>query len=525
MKLIIEIILNFFWSRRETEIIFSLLIVVVVLQRGVMVQLTNYRFSERTCHSLRLFSTGNSFANIQSRSPIKNIGKITLPKDSRKYQHHEVSTDYQYLLTPVSVIKGVGPKTINQLLKLKIVSIADMLFHFPVSVIDRRLKAEPLSKLSIGAIVSVKVTVTGSKQGFNGAPHLFYCKDSMGTMLEIKYFTSNARWFYLSKIYMVNRVIIVSGKLDVSNYSNNFDMYPDFEIPVDECSDPQVVDSKCLLEPVYPLTQGLTNSKLRSIVDSIFVSLRSESSPQISHPMEWLDISYLQHLNPSWPTFLDSLEYIHYPNDTSLSNSSPARMRLAFDELTALFVHRETRKRETDDSRKILQVFDQNVMKRDINDSGIYSSSTKNAILNTESTKVTEGYYTKALLQILPYKLTKCQVSATEEIWMDLRSPQKMNRLIQGDVGSGKTLVTVLALLRVIEEGQQSAVLAPTEILAKQHYETIKGHFESINLLLNKSSKTPRKSLRVELLTGNVKGKARSALLSAVYSGEVSSTV
>ena len=411
---------------------------------------------------------------------------------------------FDFLLSDISNVKGVGPKTLEQLQNLGLVSVADVLFHFPTDILDRSHFVS-LSSAKLGETITVKLTVRSSKKGFNSAPHVFGCHDSNNDFVEVKYFygsnpyVADMRWFSLNKLYKPDSQIIVSGKLGMSNYSNSLEIVnPDLEMWAYE-SPQSIADT--LVMPIYRLTQGLTNNKLRSIIQSCLreVSLLSldnaaafakqatsqqqqqQQQQQLPSPTALSADDYLTRLDwlPSdfrtdrkWPTFLEALDCIHNPASGSLDSikhSSLSRTRMAFNELTALFLHRSKKERTT-------ATADVTTSPRDYSIIG-------------------NGIYTNQLVQLLPFDLTTCQKSALLEINRDMESEKRMKRLVQGDVGSGKTIVAILALLKAIEcRTQQGALLAPTEILARQHYQTICKYFEEISVALSLD-----KALRVEV--------------------------
>ena len=429
------------------------------------------RIGQRLLSSHRRFSTSVSGEQSEKAPVAASSAALT-----KKY--------FDFLLSDVSNIKGVGPKTLEQLQNLGLVSVADVLFHFPTDVLDRSHFVS-LSSANLGEAITVKLTVRSSKKGFNSAPHVFGCCDVNNDFVEVKYFcgskpyVADMRWFSLNKLYKIDSHIIVSGKLGLSNYSNELEIVnPDLEIWAHE-SPQSIADT--LVTPIYRLTQGLTNNKLRSIIQSCLqeVSLLSPNNAAIlakqqttlqrQHPLPLTALSsdeYLTRLDwlpfefrteRKWPTFLEALVCIHNPSSGSLDSiqhSSPSRTRMAFNELTALFLHRSKKERIT----------------------AISSAPSRDySITGT-------GIYTNQLVQLLSFELTSCQKSALLEINHDMESEKRMKRLVQGDVGSGKTIVAIMALLKAVEcRSHQGALLAPTEILARQHYQTICKYVDEIS--------------------------------------------
>ncbi len=223
-----------------------------------------------------------------------------------------------------------------------------------------------------------------------------------------------------------------------------------------------------MLEPIYPLTAGLTNTSLRKVI--------AQALERLPSLPEWIDKAWRE--QNAWPSFADALRRMHSPEASAdLELSSPARLRLAYDELLA--------------NQLALAVIRQRLRR------------------SAGRSLAASGKLRQAILADLPFKLTGAQNRALSEIDADLADPHRMLRLLQGDVGSGKTVVALLAMATAVEAGAQAALMAPTELLARQHLKTI----ETFAL---------RGGLRVALLTGREKGREREAILSALL--EVAST-
>jgi len=253
---------------------------------------------------------------------------------------------------------------------------------------------------------------------------------------------------------------IVSGRVEV--FDGIYQMaHPDHVLRCDE------IDDLPEFEPVYPLVAGLTQRHLRRAVAAVL-----ERTPPIN---EWIDLALKA--REKWPGWSDALAQAHAPASAAeLAAETPARRRLAYDELFAhqltLAIARAQRRRAAG-----------------------------------QSTRGTRSLVDR-VLAALPYALTGAQERAIAEITDDMASPQRMNRLLQGDVGAGKTLVALVALLTAVESGGQGALMAPTEILARQHLETLGPLAE-------------RAGVRVTLLTGRDKGRERDDKLAGLASGEI----
>ncbi len=352
-------------------------------------------------------------------------------------------------------LAGVGPK-IAQLME-KLVGgpkIWDLLKHLPVDFIDRRY-APKVSEAQNQKIATMEVTIgKHSPNARRGLPYRVAANDDTGAM-TLTFFHANKDW--LAKQLPVGEKRIVSGKVEY--YQGNPQIvHPDIA-PLSQRHTLETV------EPIYPLTQGVTNKILRKAIQS--------SLGFVPKLPEWLDPAYKK--QQRWADWHEALEDVHNPpGENGLSPAYPARQRLAYDELLsnqltlALVRYKQKRK------------------------SG-RSFAGDNALRNK-------------LLTELPFSLTGAQERSLQEIGDDMESELKMLRLLQGDVGSGKTVVAAMAMLQAIECGAQAAMMAPTEILARQHYEGLKPLFEAIGV-------------RVVALTGRDKGKARDTILHQIANG------
>jgi ATP-dependent DNA helicase RecG len=445
-------------------------------------------------------------------------------------------------LSPVTSLKGVGAKTEEILNQIDISTVADVLFHFPVGVIDRR-KRTVLSAASPGEVITVELRVKRTGKGFNGIPHSVICEDVEGTQLEVKYFyvpqTVHYTWGILSDDFIVDSSVIVSGKLGRSKYTNNFEITnPDVVVSAQESA--EVLDSKLGLELVYGLTKGLTTVKIRSLVES---SLQTIGDDEVNEGQatnsnsDWMLSD--ERAKRNWPTTVDALRTIHHPvNEEDILPNSSARRRLAFDDFVSQFLHQMDKQAQ----QKLMYVEKYNKnMEKKMAENGYQQNEFKFDAFSVAGS----GLYSSVLLRNLPFNLTECQRNAVREINEEIADDHKMNRLLQGDVGSGKTLVAILSILGVMESNRQGAIVAPTAILAAQHYKVISQYFDGIsnsfphlketedsyhtiiNGTINDNSNHnnvdhyPNRRLRVELLTSNVKGKAREKIFSDTKKGLV----
>ena len=370
------------------------------------------------------------------------------------------------LFATVRSLKGVGPR-IEDLLNTLVAPrhphaharLIDLLWHFPVGLVDRP-RTPSIAKSPTGEIATLVVTVTehrpGGRRG-SRAPYRILVEDDTGS-LELVYFRADAQ--YLKRLLPIGETRLISGRIEA--YDGHLQMpHPDHVAAVDDGG------SLPEIEPVYPLTAGLSNTSLRKAIQG---ALR-----RVPSLTEWIDAAFLA--EQGWPSLPDAIKQLHAPqSEEDLLSSTPARARLAYDELfanqLALAIIRQRLKRR---AGRIIKA----------------PGTLRNAILDT-----------------LPFSLTAAQTRAAREIDTDMANDSHMLRLLQGDVGSGKTIVALLAMATAVEAGAQAALMAPTEILARQHLATIAGFAEAAKL-------------RVALLTGRERGKERTAILEALKDGEV----
>ena len=368
------------------------------------------------------------------------------------------------LFAALTALPGVGPK-LDKLYRRLLgrddgpARLVDLLFHLPTGIIDRRARPK-LAAIEPGSVVTVAVTVDRhrpSPPNRPRAPYRIETSDDTGT-LTLTYF--NARRDYLEKLLPVGERRIVSGVTDL--YDGMLQMvHPDRVVSEAE------LDKLPLVEPVYPLTEGLSLNQVRRAMDGALAKI-----PTLP---EWQDEAWLKRSHA--PTFAAALRALHRPAEPGdVSPEGPAWSRLAYDELLA--------------GQLALALVRAHQRKL----SGRGSSG--------------EGRLRARVIAALPYALTPSQARAVDDIVTDLARPQRMLRLLQGDVGSGKTVVALLAAATVIEAGRQAALMAPTEILARQHLATIVPPAE-------------KAGIRVAILTGRERGKERSETLEKLALGEI----
>ena len=350
-----------------------------------------------------------------------------------------------FIFNEISSLKGIGPQFSKYLKKKRIEKIKDVLLNLPYSETDRS-KISKLNELEVGKIHSIKVLVKKlSFPRIRNLPNKITCEDETGK-IDIIYF--NSREGYLRKIFPVNKWIIISGKINFFN--NKYQITnPDYVTTLEK----QEYVIKNI--PKYNLTKGINEKKYRSISEQVINNL-----PNID---DWLNVDFIKKNNlVNWN---ESIKKLHNSKEAK-NNQSKSYRRLVFDELCANFLALlENRRR----------------------------------IKKNKTPKLFDDKYAKAVIKNLPFNLTNSQLEVLNEIKADLLKDQRMFRIIQGDVGSGKTIVSLIPIFNVIKSGYQCALMSPTEILAKQHYIFSKKIFND--------------KIKIEFLTGKTEYKKRKEIL------------
>jgi ATP-dependent DNA helicase RecG len=357
------------------------------------------------------------------------------------------------LFAPATALKGVGPKIAPLVERAAGPLVRDLLFLPPQNLIERR--RANVEDAREGEVQTFAVTIDAHQPpGRTNLPYRIRAADETG-FIFINWFKGYGP--HLLRQHPVGAKRAVSGRVDVFNIERAI-AHPDYFLPVEQ------IEAIPLREPVYPTTVGLPPRTLRRVV--LEAVARAPELP------EWQDAAWLT--RQGWPNWSDAMRLLHAPqSQTELSPSNPARKRLAYDELLAHQMAMAQRK----------------------------------AVNRTEAATVIEASDIATRLEHnLPFALTGAQVRSLAEIRTDLGSGQRMSRIVQGDVGSGKTVVAMLAMADAAAVRLQSALMAPTEILAQQHFETIAGPLEKVGI-------------KTVLLTGRDKGAARSAKLAEIASG------
>ena len=352
------------------------------------------------------------------------------------------------LFTEVEAMKGVGPQIARLLKRLDLTRIIDLIYHLPTGAIERvRAPHATADLLGRNVILDLKPFETGGSRSGRGPTRIF-AADGDGNTISLVYF-NNPGW--AKRSLPIGEMRTVSGKLE--QYGN------EWQIIHPEVAEPGKGPGPALREPVYPLTEGLTNRRLGELAREAL-----ERAPELP---EWIEPSLAA--RERWSAWRASLALGHQD-----PRADDARKRLAYDEIfanqLALLLLRQSQRRHR--------------------------------------TPPLAGTGELIRQLKLPYQLTDAQRRVIREIRGDLIQAVPMLRLLQGDVGSGKTLVAVAAMLTAVESKAQAALLAPTEILARQHHATLLGMLDSLGV-------------RVAILTGREKGKARDSVLMGLADGSI----
>jgi len=368
------------------------------------------------------------------------------------------------LFSPVASLAGVGPKLADLIARVTgredadDCRVIDLLFHAPYSLIDRRNRPG-IALAPQGAIVTIEGRVGRHQpppRGKSNLPYRVFLHDDTGE-LALTFFHAKGNW--LEKSLPIDELVMVSGKVDWFNGRPSM-VHPDFIVKSSEA------ENLPLIEPVYPLTAGLSPKVLRRTIEGAVTRL--------STLPEWADAALTQ--RQGFPSVTEAFRRLHDPRDEmDIDPQSPARRRLAYDEFLA--------------GQVSLSLVRQRLRK-----------------VPGQPIRV-KGDLSARIIASLPFSLTPSQKLAVNDILKDMASDERMLRLLQGDVGAGKTLVALLAMAAAVEAGGQAVLMAPTEILARQHFATI-------------SKLAGAAGVTVEVLTGRTKGREREQIAESIASGE-----
>lgn len=358
--------------------------------------------------------------------------------------------------TSVQYLKGVGPHSARLLSKLGVGTVRDLLYLIPRRYIDRSTFRD-IRDLKVGELVTVMGQVGPTQVRRTGRGDLFTLMLSDGTGIV------DCGWFHQSR-YLRNHLkpgmkLVVSG--EVGYYRGKQFLHPEYEILSSE--EDELLHTGRIV-PIYPSTEGLYQKRLRRMVRSAI----DNCLPQLR---ETLPQSLLR--SHSLLPLAEAIQQVHFPGE--LTSAQRGRKRLAFEELFYLEILLALRKKRLSSPRI-----------------GISFES--------------DGILVKKLLDNLDFELTSSQKRVVDEITDDMRSPTSMHRLLQGDVGSGKTIVALCAILRAAENGYQAALMAPTEILAEQHFFVLKEYLGRIGM-------------DVSLLIGGLRQKERDEVYHKIADG------
>ena len=338
--------------------------------------------------------------------------------------HPERPPEIFQLFAATTSLAGVGAKLASVLEKRVGSYVIDVLRHLPIGLIDRRQRPA-LDAVVDGSMATIEILVIKHDRPPRGTrrPYRVFCQNDTGE-LELVFF--HAHNDYIAKQLPIGERRIVSGRVEL--FQGRVQMaHPDHIVA------PEHSASMPLLEPVYPLTAGLTPKILRRTI--------ADALKRIPDLPEWIPAPIIAEHN--WPNFADAMRAVHAPqSETDLLPTSPARARLAFDELLANQLALSMVRRQASDTAP-------------------------------GRCFAPQGKLLAALTADLPFEMTAAQHAAIGEITADQAAPKRMLRMLQGDVGSGKTLVALAAMLTVAETGAQAALLAPTEVLARQHHASL----------------------------------------------------
>ena len=362
------------------------------------------------------------------------------------------------LFADTTVLTGVGPKIAALISRAAGSRLVDLILTPPSGLVDRSFQPK-IADAPEGRILTLAVTVDRHEPPPKGRrlPYKVICSDETGFVTLVFF---HARADYLQKALPEGARRLVSGKIEEFNGARQM-AHPDY------ISDPDKPGDMPLHEAIYPLTAGLSAAAMRKAAMQAVAR-----APALD---EWQDASWLK--ARQWSGWKTSIETLHAPSSQDeLSLMAPARQRLAYDELLAnqlaLLLIRKARIKSSG---------------REIKGDGRLTAIAKKA---------------------LPFSLTNAQTNTLKEIFADMRAKERMVRLLQGDVGSGKTIVAFFAMLSAIESGAQAALMAPTEILARQH-------------LASLAELAEKTGVRMEVLTGRDKGAARNEKLERLGHGEI----
>ncbi len=360
-----------------------------------------------------------------------------------------------YLFNKISNLKGVGNKISTYFKKKKIEMIKDLLWNFPYSSTDRS-DFSNIENLEIGKIQTIKIKV--KKYIFpriRNLPNKIICENEK-KKIELVYF--NSREPFLKKIFKINADLIVSGKIGF--YKNSYQI-----INPDYVTDPSKIDYIKKIIPKYSLTEGISEKVYRKIIEGVMSEM-----PEVS---EWHDSKTIKDLNiPKWK---EAIQFLHRPDGINSFNSRQYK-RVAFDEIFSQLIILSNNRSKIKRIKKKPKIFNADIYHK--------------------------------IIKKLKYELTTDQIKSLEQINNDLKSNKKMFRILQGDVGCGKTIVSLIAAANVVKSKYQCGIMAPTDILAKQHYEEALKIFKDLDI-------------SVGYISGKLNLKEKIAIKEKILNGQI----
>ena len=361
------------------------------------------------------------------------------------------------LFAAVTGLPGIGPRNAKLVESLAGPHLVDLLWHLPREIIDRRYSPK-ITEAPEARVVTLTVQIEAHFPSRDKRkPYKVRCSDDSG-FLTLVFF--HARADYLERLLPVGETRVVSGRIE--HFAGEIQMaHPDHVVPVEEA------DSIRRVEPVYPMTAGLGAKMLGKAIMAALAK-----APDLP---EWLDPAFRE--KRQWASWLESLRAAHAPeSEGALSPLTKVRERLAYDELLANQL-----------ALALIRATQRKLPGRSI---------------------AGDGALRNRVIAALPFSLTESQKSALGEIHDDMKAPSRMLRLLQGDVGSGKTVVALLAMLNAVEAGGQAALMAPTELLARQHYASIEPLARAAGI-------------EIAILTGRDKAAERRRTLAGLADGSI----
>ncbi len=362
-------------------------------------------------------------------------------------------SELQSLTRPIISMKGVGEKLSQKFHQLSLKTVLDLYFFIPKTYL-KRVEISSLRNLEIPSLVTLKVKVLKHIPSFKRSPYKIIVGFD-GNKIEILFFSKNSS--FLKQSYPVFQEVKISGKIEASGRTYRM-VHPDY-VSKNNGYIPTI-------EPIYQSTYGLSSKVIHKFIGSEIEKLKVIP--------EWYPSEFMK--RKEWPGFVEAIKLIHNPqNEIELSKLELAKNRLIFDEF---FSHQ-------------LKISE---MKRIVRNRKGYSVDGNCKIV-------------AEFIGSLPFSLTKGQEKAVFEIIKDIQSPHRMNRLLQGDVGSGKTIVILIAVVFIVSAGAQATLMVPTEVLAIQHFKSFKELLSSF-------------AFNIVLFTGSDKGKEREEKLKSIESGQ-----